>query len=96
MAQAYQTQKTIIWTGKGPMPKELRLKSPYDQIEALRSRVFVILPLVVQNRTFGVWWRAGRVIGLLIRPQWSHSRSWRNKQRWLASTPGSMPLPNLS
>ena len=50
LAQAYQTQKAIIWNGQGPTPEELRLKPPYDQIKAFRFRVFVILPLVVQSR----------------------------------------------
>ena len=50
LAQVYQTQEAIIWDGQGPMPEELRLKPPYDQIKAFRSRVFVILPLVVQSQ----------------------------------------------
>jgi PAS domain S-box-containing protein len=63
LAQAYQTKKAIIWNGQGPTPEELRLKPPYDQIKAFRSRVFVILPLVVQSRTFGVLvagWKGNR------------------------------------
>ena len=35
---------------KAQLPEELWLKPPYDQIKAFRSRVFVILPLVVQSR----------------------------------------------
>jgi PAS domain S-box-containing protein len=63
LAQAYQTQRCIIWKGQDPTPEALRLKPPYDQIKALRSRVFVILPLVVQSRTFGVLvagWKGNR------------------------------------
>ena len=63
LAQVYQTQEAIIWDGQGPTPEKLRLKPPYDQIKALRSRVFVILPLVVQSRTFGVLvagWKGNR------------------------------------
>ncbi len=54
LAQAYLTQKAIIWDGQGPVPEELRLKPPYDRIGALRSRAFVIVPLVVQGRAIGV------------------------------------------
>ena len=37
-----------------PDPREQRLKPPYDQIEAFRSRVFAIMPLVVQDQAIGV------------------------------------------
>jgi len=54
LAQAYLTQKAIVWDGQSPVPEELRLKPPYDRIGALRSRAFVIVPLVVQGRAIGV------------------------------------------
>jgi PAS domain S-box-containing protein len=63
LAQAYKTQKAIIWDGQGTMPEELCLKPPYDRIEAFRSGVFVILPLVVQSSTIGVLeagWKGNR------------------------------------
>jgi PAS domain S-box-containing protein len=63
LAQVYQTQEAIIWDGQRPTPEELRLKPPYDQIKAFRSRVFVILPLVVQSQNFGVLvagWKGNR------------------------------------
>ena len=63
LAQAFQTQKAIIWDGQGPMPEELRLKPPFDKIEAFRSRVFAIMPLVAQSQTIGVLeagWKGNR------------------------------------
>ncbi len=54
LARAYETQQPIIWDGKGPVPEEWRLRPPYDQIEAFRSRVFANLPLVVRGRSIGV------------------------------------------
>jgi PAS domain S-box-containing protein len=63
LAQAFQTQKAIIWDGQGPMPEELCLKPPYDKIEAFRSRVFAIMPLVAQSQTIGVLeagWKGNR------------------------------------
>ncbi|MCI0408817.1 MAG: GAF domain-containing protein [Acidobacteria bacterium] len=54
LAQAYLTQQAIIWDGRAPVPEGLRLKPSYDQIEAFRSRVFAIMPLVVQGRATGV------------------------------------------
>lgn len=63
IAQAYQTQKAIIWDGRDSMPEELQLKPPYNQIRAFRSRVFVILPLISKNQTIGVLeagWKGNR------------------------------------
>jgi signal transduction histidine kinase len=44
----------LLWEGRTPVPEELRLQPPYDQIAAFRSRVFAIVPLVVQGRAIGV------------------------------------------
>ncbi|HZY30019.1 MAG TPA: PAS domain S-box protein, partial [Candidatus Methylomirabilis sp.] len=54
IAQAFRTQQAVTWDGTGPVPEELRLKPPYDRIEAFRSRVFANVPLVVQGRAIGV------------------------------------------
>ncbi|MGH7429873.1 MAG: PAS domain S-box protein, partial [Candidatus Methylomirabilaceae bacterium] len=54
IAQAYRTQQVVTWDGTGILPEELRLKPPYDRIEAFRSRVFANVPLVVQGRAIGV------------------------------------------
>jgi PAS domain S-box-containing protein len=54
IAQAYLTRRMIVWGGDVPVPEELRLKPPYDRIEAFRSRVFANVPLIVQGRAIGV------------------------------------------
>lgn len=54
IAQAYRTQQAVTWDGAGPVPEELRLKPPYDRVEAFRSRIFANVPLVVQGRAIGV------------------------------------------
>jgi signal transduction histidine kinase len=54
IAQAYLTQRMIAWDGRGPVPELLRLHPPYDRIEALRSKVFVNVPLLIQGRAIGV------------------------------------------
>jgi PAS domain S-box-containing protein len=54
LAQAFFTQEPVVWDGRGPVPASLRLRPPYDQIEALRSRAFIAVPLVVQGRSIGV------------------------------------------
>jgi signal transduction histidine kinase len=54
IARAYLTKQAIFWDGQGSVPEEFRLKPPYDQIEAFRSRIFANVPLVVQGRAIGV------------------------------------------
>jgi PAS domain S-box-containing protein len=54
LAEAYHSQQTLVWDGRGPVPESWRLKPPYDRIEAFRSKAFAIVPLVVQGRAIGV------------------------------------------
>jgi signal transduction histidine kinase len=54
VAQAYLTKQAIFWDGRGPVPEEFRLAPPYDQIAALRSRIFANVPLIVHGRAIGV------------------------------------------
>ena len=52
--EAYLTKETIVCDGSTPVPEKLRLQPPYDQIKSLRSRVFAIVPLIVQGQAIGV------------------------------------------
>ena len=54
IAQAFLERKDIVWEGVGPVPEEWRLAPPYSEIKALRSRCFVIVPLVVRGIAIGV------------------------------------------
>ncbi|MGQ0455559.1 MAG: GAF domain-containing protein [Hyphomicrobium sp.] len=54
LAQVYLTKEPVIFNGAESVPENIRLKPPYDQIKALRSRVFAILPLIVQGQAIGV------------------------------------------
>jgi hypothetical protein len=53
---AFREGRTIFSDGKGPVPEELRLVSPYSEIPAIRSRIFVIVPLIDHR---------GQVIGVI-------------------------------
>jgi len=64
LAQAYLTRQSVVWDGQDPEPQGLRPRSPYDQIEAFRSRAFAIMPLVLQQ---------GQAIGVL-EAGWKYSR----------------------
>jgi len=54
LAKAYLTKGAIFWDGSGPVPEDLRLRPPYDEIASLRSKAFANVPLVVQGRAIGV------------------------------------------
>jgi hypothetical protein len=43
---AFREGRTIIFDGSGSVPDELRLASPYSQIPAIRSMIFVVVPLI--------------------------------------------------
>ncbi len=54
LARVYQTREAVVWDGSAPVPGELRLHSPHDRIKSLRSRMFAIVPLIVQGQAIGV------------------------------------------
>lgn len=63
LARAYQTRKAVISDGQAPLLDEHKIQAPYDKIDALRSRVFVVVPLILQSQTIGVLeagWKGNR------------------------------------
>ena len=46
IAKAFRDGKTIFFDGKRPVPEEYRLAEPFNRIPAIRSRIFVIVPLI--------------------------------------------------
>ncbi len=54
IAKAFLERRDIVWEGAGAVPEEWRLAPPYSEIRALRSRCFVIVPLVVRGVAIGV------------------------------------------
>jgi GAF domain-containing protein len=54
IARAFLERRDIVWEGSGPVPEEWRLAYPYSEIKALRSRCFVIVPLMVRGVAIGV------------------------------------------
>ena len=64
LAQVYQTQQAIIWDGQGrDTGRSFGSSRPMTTSRHFRSRVFAIMPLVVQNQTIGVLeagWKGNR------------------------------------
>ena len=54
LAQAYLKKEAVVWDGSSAVPDRLRLRPPYDQIKSLRSRVFAIIPLIIQGQVVGI------------------------------------------
>lgn len=54
LARAFLESREIRVDGSEPLPPELRLSPPYSDIRWLRSRSFLILPLISRNKAIGV------------------------------------------
>jgi hypothetical protein len=53
---AFREGRTIFFDGTGSVPEEYRIAPPYNEIPAIRSRIFVIVPLIDHH---------GHVIGVI-------------------------------
>lgn len=54
IAQSFLKRKTYRVANAQELPRELRLAPPYSELKALRSRSFVVLPMIVGNECLGV------------------------------------------
>ncbi|GEM_PF-516160 len=54
LARAYLDRVEIIIEERHEVPPELRVHPPHDKVPALRSRSFVVLPLISRRRSVGV------------------------------------------
>lgn len=55
ISKAFREARTIFFDGDGPVPEEFRLAAPFSEIPAIRSRIFVIVPLIDhRGRAIGV------------------------------------------
>jgi len=54
IAKAFLDRTEIVWEGSGSVPEEWRLGYPYSEIQAFRSKAFVIVPLIVGGQPIGV------------------------------------------
>ncbi|RMG57921.1 MAG: diguanylate cyclase [Deltaproteobacteria bacterium] len=54
VARAFSEKKVYYFPSGRPIPDDLKLKPPYDQIRALRSRAFAVFPLLAKEKVVGV------------------------------------------
>ncbi|HTS52313.1 MAG TPA: ATP-binding protein [Burkholderiales bacterium] len=54
MAQAYHTKRSLAFDETNPLPPVLHLRHPYSEVRALRSKSFVVVPMITSGRAVGV------------------------------------------
>jgi len=69
LARAYRDRVEIIVEGLSSVPVEFRVQPPYDRVSVLRSRAFVVLPLISRGRSVGVLAADNAVSGQPIAPR---------------------------
>ncbi|PWT72955.1 MAG: hypothetical protein C5B46_06075 [Proteobacteria bacterium] len=54
LAVAYHGKRVLVFDEANPLPTGLQLQPPYSDVKALRSKSFVVVPMVTSGRTVGV------------------------------------------
>jgi signal transduction histidine kinase len=54
MYEAYRTGAPLVFNDDHPLPPALRLPSPYSELRAIRTRSFLVVPMIARGLTVGV------------------------------------------
>jgi signal transduction histidine kinase len=54
MYKAYQEGVPLLFNDANPLPRELWLQPPYSQLRAIRTRNFLVVPMIARGVTVGV------------------------------------------
>ncbi|MBI4635314.1 MAG: GAF domain-containing protein, partial [Candidatus Rokubacteria bacterium] len=54
MYKAYRESVSLVFNEDTPMPPELRLKPPYSALKSIRTRSFLVVPMIARGRTVGL------------------------------------------
>jgi signal transduction histidine kinase/CRP-like cAMP-binding protein len=54
MHRAYQEGVPLVIDEQHPLPPELRLRPPYSNLKPVRTRSFVVIPMIARGRTVGL------------------------------------------
>jgi signal transduction histidine kinase len=54
MYKAYREGVPLVFNEENPLPPALRLRSPYSQLKAARTKRFVVVPMIARGRTVGL------------------------------------------
>ena len=69
LGKAYHERVPLVFHDANPLPPELRLRPPYSRVKALRSRSFLVIPMIARGRPVGVLSADNKGSGEPILPQ---------------------------
>jgi len=69
MYKAYREEVPLVFNEQRPLPPELRLKPPYSGLKAIRTKSFVVVPMIARGRTVGLLTADNKRSGAPILPQ---------------------------
>jgi signal transduction histidine kinase len=69
MYKAYREGKALLFDQQNPLPPELRLKPPYSELKALRTKNFTVVPMIARGRPVGILAADNKWTGAPIPPQ---------------------------
>jgi signal transduction histidine kinase len=69
MGRAYQESRPLLFNQDNPLPPELRLRPPYSALRAIRTRAFLVIPMIARGVTVGVLAGDNRTTGRPITAQ---------------------------
>jgi signal transduction histidine kinase len=55
MYKAYREGIPLVFNDANPFPAELRLKEPYSRLKAIRTKSFIVIPMIARGRPVGVF-----------------------------------------
>ncbi len=69
MYKAYREAVSLVFNEQNPLPPELRLKSPYSGLRGIRTKSFLVIPMIARGRPVGVLAADNKISGDPIHPQ---------------------------
>ncbi len=69
MYKAYRERAWLLFNDQNPLPPDLRLKPPYSELEGIRTRSFMVVPMIARGRRVGLLTADNKWSGRPILPQ---------------------------
>ena len=69
MYKAYREGVPLVFNEQNPLPRELRLPAPHSALKAIRTKKFMVIPMIARGRTMGLLTGDNKVSGRPILPQ---------------------------
>ncbi len=68
MYKAYREGVPLVFNEANPLPRELRLRPPYSELQAIRTKSFVVIPMIARGRAVGLFTADNKWSGQPIPP----------------------------